>query len=361
MRSFNFLICIAALYISGCKHDEQVQPAEAKYTVTNPILKDTLVYHEYVSQIHSIQHIELRTLERGFLQKIYVDEGQSVKEGQILFQILPILNEAEVQKARAELSFAKIEYKNTKNLSDQKVVSINELALSEANLNKAKAELSLAEAHLKFTEIRAPFDGIIGRFNDVRLGSLVDEGELLTTLSDNSKMWVYFNLPEAEYLNYITGPNAGNHLPVKLQLANHSVFAQEGIIETIEADFNNDTGNIAFRATFLNPKGILRNGQTGNILMPIPHPNALMIPQKATFEILNKKYVYVVDKDDVIQSREIKIKSELQHIYELETGLNENDRILIEGIRKVKNGETIDPQFKGQRRLWAELNQLFAE
>src|SRR5690606_1771530 len=127
----------------------------------------------------------------------------------------------------------------------------NELALAKAKLDKAKAELALAMGHLGFTEIRAPFDGIIDRFR-VRLGSLVDEGELLTSLSDNSKMWVYFNVPEAEYLDYITREKSDSVLKVQLQMANHQLFDQAGIVETIEADFNNETGNIAFRATFKN-------------------------------------------------------------------------------------------------------------
>ena len=115
---------------------------------------------------------------------------------------MPLIYKAEMQKAKAEVDFAEIEYKNTKSLADNNIVSANELAMVKAKLDKANAELALAKVHFDFTEIRAPFDGIIGRFNDVRLGSLVEEGDLLTTLSDNSKMWVYFNVPEAEYLGY---------------------------------------------------------------------------------------------------------------------------------------------------------------
>lgn len=126
----------------------------------------------------------------------------------------------------------------------------------------------MAQAHLGFTEIRAPFNGIMDRFQK-RLGSLIDDGELLTTLSDNSKMWVYFNVPEAEYLNYIRKVKTKGEQNVLLQLANKELFDLHGVVENIEADFNNENGNIAFRATFSNPKGILRHGETGNILMPI--------------------------------------------------------------------------------------------
>src|SRR5688572_29279702 len=116
----------------------------------------------------------------------------------------------------------------------------------------------------------------------VRLGSLLDEGDLLTTLSDNSEMWVYFNVPEAEYLDYRSNQAGHNMSKVRLQMANHQLFPQAGVVKTIEADFNNETGNIAFRATFPNPDRLLRHGETGNILMDIPMSNAMLIPQKAT-------------------------------------------------------------------------------
>ena len=361
MKHLVMLVLFGAIALSSCKHDEAKKEEESKFIVTSPILVDTLVYHEYVGQIHSIQHIELRTLEKGYLEKIFVDEGQKVKKGQILFQILPVFNEAEVQKSKAEVSFAEIEYQNTKSLADSNIVSKNELALAKALLDKAKAELSLAQAHLGFTEIRAPFDGIVGRFNDVRLGSLVDEGDLLTTLSDNSKMWVYYNVPETEYLDYATRVAPGSPLQVKLKLANKAIFDQIGIVETIEADFDNKTGNIAFRATFTNPTSLLRNGETGNILMPISLENALLIPQKATFEILDRRYVFVVDKENKVSSREIVVGTEMEHIYQVVSGISADDQILVEGLRKVKSGDEIKHEFIAQKLLWNELNQLHAE
>jgi membrane fusion protein (multidrug efflux system) len=361
MKYSSILICLAVLSIFGCQHHEHHTPEETKFVVTSPVKTDTLIYHEYVGQIHSIQHIELRTLEKGYLQNIYVDEGKPVKKGQRLFQVMPVINKAEVQKARAEVSFAEIEFQNTENLADSNIVSANELALAKATLEKAEAQLALAQAHLTFTNVRAPFDGIVGRFNDVRLGSLVDEGELLTTLSDNRQMWVYFNVPEAEYLDYVMRPQSDSASPVKLRLANHQLFNQEGVVETIEADFNNETGNIAFRATFQNPEGILRNGETGNILLPVSLKNVLLIPQKATFEILDRRYVYVVDENNTIKSREIKVGAEIPHIYEVVSGLEEKDKILVDGLRKVKNGQQIAYDFYEQEQLWAELNQLHAE
>jgi membrane fusion protein (multidrug efflux system) len=361
MKKIIFLTLIASLTIIGCKHEEHNEHEEVKFLATSPVKKDTLVYHEYVCQIRSIQHIELRALEKGYLQNIYVDEGQYVKKGQVLFQIMPVIYKAELYKAQAEADYVEIEYKNTKALADSNIVSKNELALAKAKLDKAKSELALAKAHLDFTEIRAPFDGLIGKFNDIRLGSLVDEGELLTTLSDNSKMWVYFNVPEAEYLNYATHKQKDEATKVKLKMANNQLYNHEGIIETIESDFNNETGNIAFRATFNNPDKILRHGQTGNILMPVPLKNVLLIPQKASFEVLDKTFVYIINADNKITAKQIKIGAEIPHLYAIEEGLTEKDKVLVEGLRKVKNNQKIDYEFLPLHKVMEELNAIHAE
>ncbi|RDI04456.1 membrane fusion protein (multidrug efflux system) [Flavobacterium sp. AG291] len=346
------------LFFASCTSKKEEKKEETHFLVTNPIKKDTAIIKDYVSQIHSIQHIELRAQERGYLQKIYVDEGQSVKKGQLLFQIMPKLYEAEMQKAQAEADFAEIEYKNTKRLADSKVVAPNELAMAKAKVDKAKAELALTKVHLQFTEIRAPFDGIIDRFH-VRLGSLVDEGDLLTNLSDNSKMWVYYNVPESEYLDYKA--TAQNSKPtVKLLMANNKLFDYPGVVETIEGEFNNETGNIAFRATFPNPKGLLRHGETGNIQMEVPIKNALLIPQKATFEVLDKKYVYVIDKDNTVRSREITIAAELPHIFVVSKGLSTDDKILLEGLRLVKENEKIEYKLEKPENVMSHL-ELYAE
>lgn len=351
------LCCV--FYLTSCESKKEEKEEETEFLVTSPIEKDTIVEKDYVCQIRAISHIELRALEKGYLQKIYVDEGQHVKQGQLMFQIMPMLYEAEQQKAQAEANFADVEFRNTKALADSNIVSKNELAMAKAKLDKAKAELSLTTVHLGFTQVKAPFNGIMDHFQ-VRLGSLVDEGDLLTTLSDNSKMWVYFNVPEAEYLNYQNGLKSNNKEVVKLRMANNELFDHSGIVETIEADFNNETGNIAFRATFPNPKGLLRHGETGNILITTPLKSALMIPQKATFEVLDKKYVYVLDKDHKIRSREITVGAELPHIFVVSAGLKKDDKILLEGLRQVHENEKIHSKFVQPDSVMSNLS-LYAE
>lgn len=342
------------IYVTSCQSKNEKEEGETRFTATKPLLMDTTVVKDYVCQIHAISHIELRALERGYLESIFVDEGQWVKKGQKMFQIMPLLYQAEMQKAQAEVNYVQIEYQNTKSLADRDIVSKNELALAKAKLDKAKAELNMTKVHLGFTLIKAPFDGVMDRFQ-VRLGSLLDEGDLLSSLSDNSKMWVYFNVPEAEYLDYKSKIDKKHLMKVKLLMANNKLFEYEGIVEAIEADFNNETGNIAFRATFPNPKMLLRHGETGNIKMTKEINHALIIPQKATFEILEKKYVFVIDKNNVVHSKEIIIDSELPDLYILKSGLKKTDKIVLEGIRKVKDGQKIHYAFEKPEKVIKNL------
>lgn len=355
MRRFSVsLVGLVALWSAGCTHESHEGEEKGKLLVTSPVRKTTELTREYVGQVRAIQHIELRALERGYLQQIFVDEGQVVQNGQRMFQIMPLIYQAEVQKAQAEAERSEIEYNNTKLLAEKNVVSPNELALAKATLNKAQAELALASTHRGLTEIRAPFKGIMGRFH-ARQGSLIAEGDLLTTLSDTSTMWVYFNVTETEYLAYKAEEAENKPAPVKLMMANGQIFDQPGAVQTIEADFDNETGTIAFRASFPNPRGLLRHGETGKILMTEPLENALIVPQKATFDVLEKKFVFVVDEKNVVHSQPITVSAELPQVYVVASGLDENAKILVEGLRKVHDGSVIEPDFQKPGEVLAKL------
>jgi membrane fusion protein (multidrug efflux system) len=190
----------------------------------------------------------------------------------------------------------------------------------------------------------------------VRLGSLLEEGELLTTLSDNSEVWVYFNVSESDYLDFKSKDNDVQQAPVRLKLANGKLFDQKGKIDTIEADFNNETGNIAFRASFPNPDGLLRHGETGNILLQLPLENVLVIPQKATFEILDKRFVYLVNKKGEVESRQIQVADELEHIFVIESGLKETDKILLEGLAEVRKGDHVEIDYQDPKLVLTHLD-----
>lgn len=412
-------LAIGSLSLPGCDathaHESHHHEEHHKILVTSPLVKDIVSTQQYVSQIHSRRHIEVRALEGGYLEEIQVKEGQAVQRGDLLFKLLPTLYEAKLDSEAAEAQQAQIEYNNTKKLCEQNIVSKQELKLAEAKLAKAKANVKLAEAELNFTEVKAPFDGIIDRLR-CQHGSLISEGDILTTLSDNSVMWVYFNVPEARYLEYkstatqrkvqkdddddddddkdddkdddqdededdddddrddhdedevdnreeqhsvdahtTVGRGAPHEMKVELVLADGSTFDQPGKIGAIEADFNNETGNIAFRADFDNPKGLLRHGQTGTILISRSVPGAIVIPQRATFEILAKRYAYVVGEDGVVHQRDIVIDDTLDDIYVIKSGLQPTDKIVLEGIGQVRDGEKVEYEYLPPEKVIGNL------
>src|SRR4051812_31912476 len=351
-------LCAVLCQIS-CRTEQKVKEETPKYAVTTALKIDTSFAKEYVSQIKSVRNIEIRAQEKGYLQNIYVDEGQFVKAGQLLFRIMPKIYEAELQKAQAEATATGIELQNTKLLAEKNVVSQNELAMAQAKVDQAKAEVELAKVHLSFTEIRAPFNGTIDRIPQ-KLGSLIDEGELLTSLSDNSQMFAYFNVSEPEYLDYKTTAKSNVHNTVKLLLANNQPLPYKGIVETIESEFNSETGNIAFRAKFPNPDKLLKHGETGKVLMTVPLHNALVIPQKATYDIQDKIYVFVVDKNNVVKSRNITITNQMPDLYVVGSGLEETDKILLEGVQKVKDNDKIISEFIAPKDAISHL-KLYTE
>lgn len=355
MKKLHLVTYVVFAFLVACHKEEPVVKEAAKLEVTQALRKDVFITKEYVSQIHAFKRIELRAMERGYIQNIFVDEGQNLALGQPMFKIMPNLYEVELQKAKAEATAVEIEYQNTKALTEKNIISPNELSVLKAKLDKANAEVKLAATHLGFTNLNAPFAGIMDHL-EVRNGSLVEEGDLLTTISDISKIWVYFNVPEAEYLDFKTHKDSQVPMEVELKMANDQIFNQVGRVETIEADFDNKTGNIEFRATFPNPDKILRHGETGNILMKIPFKNAMVIPQKATFEILDKVYVYVVNKNHVLEQRPITIAAEQPHVFIVKDGLKDSDQILVEGLRKVQNGQKVDINFRSPEAILSEMN-----
>ncbi|RYY64394.1 MAG: efflux RND transporter periplasmic adaptor subunit [Chitinophagaceae bacterium] len=346
-------LCVLLCW-TACSSVKEEKEETAKYAVTTPLKMDTSFVKEYVSQIRSVRNIEIRAQEKGYLQSSFVDEGQAVHAGQLLFRIMPKVYEAEFLKAKAEADAAVIEYQNTKTLADKKIVSPNELSLAKAKLDGARAEMALAKLHLSFTEIRAPFDGTIDRI-PLKLGSLVDEGQLLTSLSDNSQVFAYFNVSEPEYLDYKSNTQNRGSARVNLLLANNEALKYAGQVETIESEFDNETGNIAFRARFPNPERLLRNGETGKVRMTVPLRGALLIPQKATYEIQDKTFVYVVDAGGIVHARNITLAGNMPDLYVVSSGLSEGDKILLEGVQKVKEDNKIEADYIEPRKVINDL------
>jgi membrane fusion protein (multidrug efflux system) len=355
------ILVLISVSQSGCyAHHEEAEAEQHKIVVTTPKVMDVDITQPFVCQIHSKRHIKVRALQSGYLEAITVNEGQSVVKDQTMFKVIPILYKTKLDADVAEAKLAELELNQSKKLHEQQVVAFQEVMLYEAKLQKAKAKVEQAKAELNFTEVKAAFNGVMGR-QEEQDGALVKEGDVLTTLSDNSLMWVYFNVPEARYIQYMAemlGPKfketdyqarlkafvaeMNRQTRIELVLADGGKFSQRGTMATIEARFNNENGNIAFRADFLNPNHLLRHGMTGNIVIHKPLKYAIVIPQRATFEILQKQYVYVLDEQEVVHQREIQVEHELEDVFVIKSGLAANDRLVYEGVRQVHDGQKLE-------------------
>lgn len=358
MNKISLLIGIYAIAsFTACTKKIEEKKEEGHYTVTSPVLMDTSYTKEYVAEIQSLQNIEIRAKVDGYVESINVDEGQHVAAGQLLFTIRPKEYEAELAKAKAEAKTAELEMQNTKMLADKNIVSQTELAMAMAKLDQAKAEQSIAELHLSYTEVKAPFEGVIDRIH-FKIGSLIDTGSLLTSLSNNKEVYAYFNVSEAEYLDYKTVNSGDDKNSVSLILANGMEHKYKGTIETIEGEFDKEVGSIAFRAKFPNPDLLLKHGETGKVRLTIAIKNALIIPQKTTFEIQDKTFVYAMDQNNVVKSREISIKQKLSNIYVIDKGLSDKDKILLEGLQSVKEDDTIHSEFIPAKKVIDHLQLI---
>jgi RND family efflux transporter MFP subunit len=353
---------------SACTTNKENKSEVGGFPVTSPLAMDTTYTSEYVAQVQSLQNVEIRAKIKGYIEKIYVDEGKAVKAEHPLFSI----NNQEFQKellkasamvktAIAEAKTAELELQNVKTLSDKNIISKTELEKAQANfdaanarVDEAKANESSATINLSLTEIKAPFDGTINRI-PFKTGSLIDEGALLTTLSNNKEVFAYFNVSEKEYLNFANQKANENKNNITLLLANGQAHKYKGTVETIEGEFDKNTGNIAFRAKFPNPDLLLKHGSSGKVQLTNELKNALLIPQKATFEIQDKFYVFVIDANNAVKTRNIVIKQRLPHLYVIESGLTTSDKIIYEGIQNVKEGDKILTEFISLKQIILQL------
>src|SRR5579884_288123 len=332
--------------LKALENKERPHRENQKIVATSPQAKDVSITQQYVCKIHSHRHINVRALSNGYLSEISIKEGQAVKQGDVMFRILPTLYKAKYDAELAEVRVAEIEFNKTKTLFEKNAVSSDEVALYKAKLEKAQAKAKLAEAELNFTVVKAPFSGIVDRLHE-QVGSLIHERDILTTLSDNSVMWVYFEVPETNYLEYMAGRGQEQENPkIELVLANGNKFPHVSTGITVEGTFNNETGTIPFRTDFPNPHGLLRHGQRGTVLIHLSLKNALVIPQRAVFEMLDKHCVWVVDKDGVVHKREVVIQNKSEDIFVIKKGLDVNDKIILEGVRQVKDGEKVEYEFR---------------
>jgi len=354
MVKFSFQLSFVALFFITACSTKANKEKEVNYKVSKPLVIDTSFTKEYVADIHAKHNVEIRARVKGFIEHIYVEEGKPVKAGQVLFAISSHQFKEELSKSKALLNsaiadakVAELEVKTIQTLLAKKIVSKTELQIAEIKLDVAKAKIQEAKANeatallnLSLTKVKAPFDGVINRIPN-KIGSLVDDGTLLTNFSNNEEILAYFHVSESEYLNLTANSTWKQNIEVELVMANNQLFPSKGKIETVESEVDKETGNVAFRARFYNPKELLKHGSSGKIIIKQELKNAMLIPQKSTFEIQDNIYVYVLDNNNTVRMRRVFPKLRLQNVYVLESGLKANEKIVLEGIQLVKEGDKI--------------------
>lgn len=368
---------------------------EANKVLEIPVLtiaeKTIEIPQTYVADIQARQFVEVRSKIEGFVERIYVDEGQIVKKDQPLFQLSSVeytelVNSAtaRLMQAKAEEKAASLEVERLKILVDKNIFSSSELELAQSKLDMARSSIMESEAMLKnaklglsYTTIRAPFDGMVDRI-PYKTGSLVNSGDLLTNITDIDEIFAYYKITENEYLEYMRGridaskmeEETAQHLKdaleetldeedeeITLILSDGQSYPFTGKLETMEADFEKGTGSIALRVRFPNPDGLLKHGASGKVQMTKPEENIFLIPQKATFEIQDYTYVYMVGDDNKAQVRSFRPKGRFGLFY-ISDDFESGDKIILEGIQLLKDGTPIQPVNAAPEEVYESLEVL---
>ena len=357
----NFMVAGAvALAVVSCKKENQNTTQENKEVpVLNILEKDTIVSNTFVTDIQAKKNIEIRSRMMGLMDHIYVNEGQTVSKGQLLFKIndaeyqmeLAKVN-ANVKQAEADIRIAAIEVNQLQSLYDKKYVANNELELAKAKLASMRAKKAFVDAErsailqkISFTRITAPFDGVIDVI-PFKEGSLIENGSLLTTLSQLDEIYAYFSIPENLYFELTSEEKLGANQRISLTLPNGENYDYNGTLKTAEGEIDRTTGSIRYKVAFPNPDKLIKHGTSGKLVISESQQNAILIPQKATFAIQDKTYVFVVGKDNKVKQQNIQIGSTLRESYIVEGGLKKNDVIVLEGTQSLRDGDVVKVKAK---------------
>jgi membrane fusion protein, multidrug efflux system len=384
-----FLICIIAplLCLTSCGDDENkgqggpggAAAAPKDYPVITVNYRSTTLFTQYPASIQGQQNIEIRPKIDGYIERMFVDEGATVRRGQPLFKISAPQYEQEVRTAEANIKIAEadvnaaqMEVNKVRPLVEKNIISRYELQSAQftlqarqAALAQARATLANARTNLGYTMITSPVNGVVGTIPH-KIGSLVSSNtaEPLTTVSNIGNIYAYFSINEKQALDFsrnVKGTTTEQRLaslpPVTLILANGSEFPHKGRIETAGGLVNTETGSISIRATFPNPGNFVRSGSSGEVRIPQTIDSALMIPQKSTYEIQGKKFVYVVAGNGTVSSRQISVASDSGgQFYVVQSGLQPGETIIVEGVASLREGAPVIPRRINADSLYSKAN-----
>ena len=357
-----------AIFFAACANKNEMPPASGPATlpVLDIALQSATTETEFPVAIQGKTDVEIRSQVNGTLDKVFIDEGAYVNQGQPLFKINdnPYRQQynnaaASLNAAEAAVINAQLEVEKLTPLVANKVVADYQLKTAKANLAIAKAAVAqsravvaTAEINLGYTLIKAPVSGYIGRLPK-KQGSLVNSAdpEALTKLSDTKEVYAYFSLSENDFINFKAqhqGLGVNSQLkaatPVSLVLSDNTIYPGKGKIDMVDGQFDKTTGAITLRATFPNAKGLLRSGNTGRVKISIPHQDAIVIPQDATVEIQDKVYVYVLDKKNTVTKQPVTVSGKSGTDYLIKDGISTGDRIVLKGFENLPDGATVNPE-----------------
>lgn len=335
------------------KKEEKTAPVAMPYKVTEVTKSNTSLLAEYPATLEGVTDIDIRAKVDGYIEKIYVQEGQEVKKGQLLFKLETQTADQEASAAKAKVAAAQVEVNRLKPLVERNIISDVQLETAKANLASAKSTYQSILARINYATIKSPVNGIVGTL-PLRLGSYVSSQttEPLTRISDVSTIYAYFSMNEKQQLD-ITMHAAGNsfqqkiaQMPaVNLILSNGIEYAQKGKIETFSGQANTQTGSFNVRASFSNANKLLRSGGSGTIQIPTNLSDVILIPQNATLEMQDKRIALTIDKENKVKAVPVEVRAVPGgQFFVVDKGLNVNDKILIEGVGIVAEGTLIKPE-----------------
>ena len=377
-------ICLSAgLFSCGNKTDKagagMPPPPVKPYEVLEVQPQKFITYTDFPATIQGEQNVEIRPKIDGYIERIYVDEGATVRKGQVLFKISAPQYEQEVRTARANIQIAQanvnaaeMEVNKVRPLVEKNIISKYELETAEFNLQskqaalaQARATLANANTNIGYTSVTSPVNGVVGSL-PYKIGSLVNSNTAmpLTTVSNINKIYAYFSINEKvalEFAKDTKGATSQARLatmpPVSLVLANGTVFSQKGKVEATSGMIDTETGSLSVRATFPNPGNLIRSGSSGLIRIPTTLDDALLVPQRSTYEIQGKKFVFVVGDSGKVKSTQITIRENSNgQLFVVEKGLKAGDEIVLEGVATLLEGQTIKPVKANADSLFNNLN-----
>lgn len=340
------------LVLSACKHKQTITNADqvSAYPVTTLSTQDVELSSIFPSIVKGQEDIDIKPRIDGFIEAVYVDEGSIVKKGKALFKINSPTSVQNLENARANYNNAETDLERMRPLAEKGIISKVRITTYENAFSSAQAVLEQAKAALSWTSVTSPVDGVVGTIN-YRLGSLVNNTNILTTVANTTNVVAYFSMNEKdlyEFMRSWTGKTQAEKIknmpPVKLLLSDGSEFEEKGHIETISGVVDPTSGAVNFRAIFPNKQGILRSGTSGKVLIPQILKNVLVIPQKATFSQQDKILIYKVQGDSVVQ-KAISVKPTVDgKSYAVLEGLTTGDKVVTDGIISLRNGKKIKVQ-----------------